>query len=56
MINTGEVYETIKMIDSQNLDVRTVTMAISLFDCIPDSREGTAEKVYRKISGLQAIS
>lgn len=52
MINTGEVYETIKMIDSQNLDVRTVTMAISLFDCITDSREGTAEKVYRKIKRL----
>ena len=52
MINTGEVYETIKMIDSQNLDVRTVTMAISLFDCITDSKEGTAEKVYRKIKKL----
>lgn len=52
MINTGEVYETIKMIDSQNLDVRTVTMAISLFDCITDSRESTAEKVYRKIKRL----
>ncbi len=52
MINTGEVYETIKMIDSQNLDVRTVTMAISLFDCITDSKTGTAEKVYAKIKRL----
>ena len=34
MININEVIETNKMIDKENLDVRTITMGISLLDCI----------------------
>lgn len=49
MLNKNEIFETIEMIDSQNLDVRTITMALSLFDCISTSREETADKVYNKI-------
>lgn len=49
MLNKNEIFETIRMIDSQNLDVRTITMAISLFDCISASKEETAARVYDKI-------
>ncbi len=49
MLNKNEIFETIRMIDNQNLDVRTITMAISLFDCISSSKEETAARVYDKI-------
>jgi hypothetical protein len=45
----NEILETIKMVDTQNLDVRTVTMGISLLDCIEKSGEATAENIYNKI-------
>jgi len=48
-MNTSEIYETIEMIDEHKLDVRTITMAISLFDCISPSARETAERVYDKI-------
>ena len=34
MLNTGDILETIKMIQEENLDIRTTTMGISLLDCI----------------------
>ncbi len=49
MLNNNEIFETIRMIDSQNLDVRTITMSLSLFDCISRSKSETAERVYDKI-------
>ena len=49
MITRNEILETIDMISSQHLDVRTITMGISLFDCISESEETTATKVYDKI-------
>ena len=52
MLNKNEIYETIQMIDNQNLDVRTITMAVSLFDCISDSKTETADRVYNKIYRL----
>ncbi|HHW90532.1 MAG TPA: DUF711 family protein, partial [Clostridiales bacterium] len=52
MINKKEILETIQMIESQHLDVRTITMAISLFDCIDSSPKSTAQKVYDKICRL----
>ena len=52
MLNKNEIYETIQMIDNQNLDVRTITMAVSLFDCISESKAETAERVYNKIYRL----
>ena len=51
MIAKNEILETIQMIDGQNLDVRTITMAISLMDCISDSKKKTCDKIYDKIMG-----
>lgn len=50
MINTREIMETIKMIDDQHLDIRTITMGISLLDCIDASAEKACEKIYNKIT------
>lgn len=49
MLNVNEINETIEMIDDFKLDVRTITMAVSLFDCISTSKKETAERVYEKI-------
>ena len=50
MMNTGDILETIEMFTQDNLDVRTVTMGISLLDCIdPDPRKA-CEKIYHKIT------
>ena len=43
------VLETIKMIEEENLDVRTITMGISLLDCIDSDGEKAREKIYNKI-------
>ncbi len=52
MINTREIVETIKMISDEHLDVRTITMGISLLDCIDSSAEKACEKIYEKITRL----
>ena len=49
MINTHDILETINMIDNENLDVRTVTMGISLLDCIDSDFHRSCDKVYDKI-------
>lgn len=49
MINIYEVTETNKMIAEENLDVRTITLGISLLDCIDSNLEKLNEKIYRKI-------
>lgn len=49
MINGIEILETVKMIKDHHLDIRTVTLGISLLDCISESANRTAEKVYDKI-------
>ena len=46
MINIGDILETIQMIREENLDIRTVTMGISLFDCITDDLARLEEKIY----------
>ena len=51
MLNTYDILETIKMISEENLDIRTVTMGISLFDCISDDPERLEAKIYDKITG-----
>lgn len=50
MTNIFEVRETNKMIEENNLDVRTITMGISLLDCCTDSVDATCEKIYKKIT------
>ena len=49
MINFSEVTETNAMIEKENLDVRTITMGISLMDCIDSDLEALRQKVYDKI-------
>lgn len=52
MININEVLETNQMIEKQNLDVRTITLGISLLDCISSDLEILCDNIYRKITGV----
>ena len=49
MLNSGDILETIKMIQEENLDIRTITMGISLLDCIDSDTDRACDKVYDKI-------
>ena len=49
MINLFEVVETNEMITKENLDVRTITLGISLLDCIDSDLAKLKEKIYNKI-------
>ncbi|MCL2061741.1 MAG: PFL family protein [Firmicutes bacterium] len=49
MLTKNEIFETVEMIKDQNLDVRTLTLSLSLFDCISDDKKKCADKVYHKI-------
>jgi uncharacterized protein (UPF0210 family) len=50
MINTYEILETIKMISSESLDIRTITMGISLRDCAHNDMDELARRIYDKIT------
>ena len=50
MINTSEILQTINMIDHQKLDVRTITMGISLFSCATDDERALAVRIYDLIT------
>ena len=50
MINMIEATETIKMITQENLDVRTITLGISLLDCIDSDLKKLNDNIYRKIT------
>ena len=50
MISINEVIETNKMISDMNLDVRTITMGISLLDCVGTDVDDTCTKIYNKIT------
>ncbi|GFI22279.1 hypothetical protein IMSAGC011_01053 [Lachnospiraceae bacterium] len=52
MININEVLETNKMIEKENLDVRTITLGISLLDCIDSNLLQLNEKIYNKITSV----
>ena len=49
MINLREVVETNEMIDKENLDVRTITLGISLLDCIDSDLQRLNDRIYHKI-------
>lgn len=49
MLNMTDIMETITMIQDENLDIRTITMGISLLDCCDSDIERSCEKVYQKI-------
>ena len=50
MLNTQDILETINMIREENLDIRTITMGISLFDCISEDENRLCDRVYDKIT------
>lgn len=50
MFNTADILETISMIREENLDIRTITMGISLLDCSSDDADVLAERIYDKIT------
>ena len=50
ILNSGDIMETIEMLTAENLDVRTVTMGISLLDCIDPDGKKACEKIYNKIT------
>ena len=50
MINVKDVLETIKMIQDECLDIRTITMGISLLDCISGDADTACSKIYEKIT------
>ena len=50
MLNIMEVHETNQMIEQEKLDVRTITMGISLLDCAADSVDEVCENIYSKIT------
>ena len=50
MFNTHDIMETLKMIDHQKLDVRTITMGISLFNCVTDDEKLLCSRVYNRIA------
>ena len=56
MFNTGDILETIEMFTQDNLDVRTVTMGISLLDCIdPDPKKACRMAVSFSSSTFRAL-
>ena len=52
MLNINDIMETINMISEENLDIRTVTMGISLLDCTDSDIKSSCDKIYEKITRL----
>ena len=50
MLNTNDILETINMIKQENLDIRTITMGISLYDCASDNVDTVCDRIYDKIT------
>lgn len=50
MINTNDILETIGMIREENLDIRTITMGISLYDCVSEDEDRLCDKIYDKVT------
>lgn len=46
MFNTNDVLETVNMIEKEHLDIRTITMGVSLLPCIRETAERTAKNIY----------
>ena len=53
MLNINDILETINMIKQENLDIRTITMGISLLDCISDDKSRLETKIYDKITKIE---
>ncbi|MBQ7982788.1 MAG: PFL family protein, partial [Clostridia bacterium] len=50
MLNMNDILETIHMIEGENLDIRTITMGISLLDCVSEDADRFCDKIYDKIT------
>lgn len=50
MLNTNDILETIRMIDTEHLDIRTVTLGLSLLDCSSSDADTFAKNIYDKIT------
>ena len=50
MLNMNDILETIHMIEGENLDIRTITMGISLLDCVTEDEGRFCDKIYDKIT------
>ncbi len=50
MLNTQDILETIQMVREENLDIRTITMGISLYDCVSDDPDRLCTRIYDKIT------
>lgn len=48
-METNQILETIRMVEEENLDIRTITMGISLLDCIDADIDRTCEKIFQKL-------
>ena len=49
MINSSEILQTVQMFNQQHLDIRTITMGISLLDCADPNPQAACQKIYDKI-------
>lgn len=52
-METNQILETIRMIEEENLDIRTITMGISLLDCIDSDSDRACEKSIKKLRRKQ---
>ena len=50
MLDQKDILSTLDMIDNQHLDIRTITMGISLLDCADSDLTACCEKIYNKIT------
>ena len=50
MLNHSDIMSTVDMIDHQHLDIRTITMGISLLDCVSEDPKRCCDKIYDKIT------
>ena len=55
MIETGEILQTMRMIQEENFDIRTITMGINLLDCADPDTERCGQRAYDKICRLAAL-
>ncbi|KRK40170.1 PFL family protein [Loigolactobacillus bifermentans] len=53
-METNQISETIRMIDDEHLDIRTITLGISLLDCIDTDVQRACDKIYHKITTTAA--
>ena len=52
MLSLQNIFDTIAMVDKQHLDIRTITMGISLLDCADEDMDRCCGKIYDKILSL----